>query len=380
MKIYEVEAEITDEVCIADRHRSGNDYMGMDYIPGTTLWGAAAAATGIRPGEEPTHDFRKIFYSGEVIFSNLYPSEGPYRAHPIPLSARTKKSAPGFAYPGVDAILKDEKGTEVKPWGVVDLLMDEKPDYDPDWAPLKGWYFKEPKNSEEFKELRMMIRGHTDRSNKSGTAREGRLFTRRNIARGQKFLGSIRVLTSEAESLMEEFVKKYLGANPIYLPVGRQPGTISVNLTAVKEDTPYYLPKPALLGGYITVTCLSDAIILDHWLRPLPYISKKEVAGAVGIPENAVEGPYTHYSSIKETYSWNGAYSRARETELSISAGSAFLFLISWPDEIDDKEKINRLTHGQLKGIGLRTAEGFGEVRINDPFHQEYKRGNNNHE
>ena len=34
---------------------------------------------------------------------------------------------------------------------------------------------------------------------------------------------------------------------------------------------------------------------------------------------------------------------------------------------------LERLIAWQRRGSGLRTAEGFGEIRINDPFHRVYQ-------
>src|SRR5579872_6836460 len=101
MKSFLITAEVTEEVCIAGVHGAGNEYISLDYIPGANWWGAMAGLTGIQPRELPEESFRRAFYSGDVIFSNLYPeSRGDttsgMRSHPAPLSARARKTAPGF--------------------------------------------------------------------------------------------------------------------------------------------------------------------------------------------------------------------------------------------------------------------------------------------
>ncbi len=370
MKTYMVTATVVDEICIADRHDAGNEYIGRDYIPGTAWWGAMAAGTGIKRGEEPKEQFRNIFYSNEIIFTNLYPKK-TVRAHPIPLSARTRKSAPGFKSGQEEMLFCDGNG-DLYPGGVKDLLLDAPQRYEPDWEPISGWYEGDPPTCRPTS-TQMVMRGHNDRAGRSGTTSEGKLFTRQNIRRSEKFEGALYAITATGEENLEEFLKSYLDNSPFEIPVGRQPGYVAIELEEEGNKPPYWQRHNLLNNdetqSTITVTLLSDAILVDRWLRSLTYLPAESVAASVKVPVDAVE-LNNHYSALKNVLGWNNAYMRPRESELAVIAGSAFCYLIKWPQKITSEEKLARLAEWQQQGIGLRTAEGFGEIRINDPFHQ----------
>ena len=57
-----------------------------------------------------------------------------------------------------------------------------------------------------------------------------------------------------------------------------------------------------------------------------------------------------------------------RANEIAIDTGSVFLFASS--RELDDA-LIQKLLRLEEEGIGRRKKEGFGRIRISDPFHKE---------
>lgn len=114
MKELIVKATVLDEICIAKRQEAGNEYETLDFIPGRILWGAFASLAGIHPGQKPPDDFITLFYSGDVIFSNLYPSDNEEaRSNPVPISALAHKHTPGFE--------KDRR--DYRPDGILDCLI-----------------------------------------------------------------------------------------------------------------------------------------------------------------------------------------------------------------------------------------------------------------
>lgn len=384
MKTYIVTATIIDEVCIAERYGAANEYISLNYIPGTTWWGAIAGFTRIGHRQQPPEYFQRIFYSGDVIFTNLYPMSGEVRAHPIPLSARTRKSAPGFRNEDTEPLYCDFDQKRLYPEGAVDWLCEGPPSaYEPDWVPMSDWadwYIGDPPYCKSVS-VRMVLRGHNDRSGRSGTTREGLLFARQNIARGQKFQGALRAVTPAGKEALEELVQNHLGSEPLDIPIGRQPGCVRIEVEDREDKAPPWQSDLEIDSddhSILTVTLLSDAILLDRWLRPFSFLPSEEVAAALDLDAAAVDVPFYHFSGLREVSSWNGAYSRPRETELAVAAGSAFLYMVEWPKDISADERVRRLNAWQQRGISLRTAEGFGEIRINDPFHIQYQGGGQN--
>ena len=61
---------------------------------------------------------------------------------------------------------------------------------------------------------------------------------------------------------------------------------------------------------------------------------------------------------------WQAAWGLPRPTELVARRGSCYLFrtanLPTWTEALTALEE---------RGVGARTAEGYGEVRVCDPFH-----------
>lgn len=375
MKTYIVTATVADEICIADRHGAANEYLSLDYIPGTAWWGALAGCTGIRPGQEPAEKFRCVFYSNEVCFTNLYPLEAATRAHPIPLSARTPKSAPGFEH-DADILFRDESDN-LYPAGVKDLLLSGLPRYEPDWEPISGWYAGDPPRCRPVS-VPMVLRGHSERSGRSGTTRQGRLFIRQNIRRNQRFEGALCALTPAGETALAELLRNYLGSEAFEVPVGRQPGHLRIELNDGGDEPPYWRRHDLQVGGeddsILTVTLLSDAVLVDRWLRPWSFLPPAMVAAALDLPADAIELVH-HFSAVREAFGWNSAYSRPRETERVAVAGSAFCYQVVWPAEILPEERRRRLNAWQQRGVGLRSGEGFGEIRLNDPFHRAFGGG-----
>ena len=350
MKNYLVKAKILDEVCLAQRGQAANIYYTLDYIPGGAWWGATAALTGIRPGYKPSDDFIKVFYSGEVMFSNLYLLGNDRRSLPVPLSARTRKHRPGFTGPSGAPVFFEvtDQGTKtIAPGGVWDWLLNSPQTYQPDWRPVPGWYVREDSACEHVSPV-LTVRGHNAMSGPSGTTREGQLFQRQNIARGQQFCGFLRAMTDEAEQALERLLNPaaYVDEHSsLVVSLGRQPGTVGLTFEEAKN---LEWQNGFDQGGdvsCITVTLLSDAILLDERLRYPDYLSADEVAKALGpgVQVTLME----HFSASKPTFGWNGAYSRPREIDLALTAGSAFCYFVDW----------NRPSQSRTSWTGSELAE-----------------------
>jgi hypothetical protein len=293
------------------------------------------------------------------------------RASPIPFSARTHKSAPGFEQP--DRVIFADGERLLRPRGVKDwLFRDESESFDPDWVPMEGWYLGS-ETSRESCSVNMLLRTHADRSMPQGVTREGRLFVRQNIGSGQKFVGSIRSFSQRGDELLDELRQQMISSRPMELFIGRQPGRIEIQRVEEISDgslpwqpTPCFNPIDRRL---VSVTLLSDALVVDPYLRPLPFFPSHEIAKAVSVRKDKVKGPIRHFSRCRPLSGWNKAYSRFREWESVIVAGSVFLYQIEWDAGFSDQKVVECLDHMQKLGLGLRTTEGFGEIRVNDPFH-----------
>ena len=383
MKAYEVHATVTDEVCVAIGQGASNEYPTLDFVPGTSWWGALAGMTGIRAGQIPSQDFMTVFYSGEVVFSNLNPARAGRRAHPIPLSVRTNKSSPGFASdpPGF-TFRSSRTGTDVtlRPKGAVDWLRDGMPkSFEPDLQNMRGWYvgFEAGPESVDFATV---TRGCNEVIDQPGVTAEGQLFSRENLQSGETLQGYLRALSDQAEHALESVLADVIAKQGhqdadgvITLPfvtVGRAPGAVSLMLFPVPSGALPCDCSPKDDDEEILVTCASDTLLVDSWFAPLCKIPPNMLSAHLSDAGHAVmvEGPIYHFCSMREIAGWNGAYGRPREAETAIAAGSAFAYCVEWGGLVP-AEKRNRMLRLQQRGLGLRRAEGFGEIRVNDPIH-----------
>ncbi len=370
--IYGIRAEVLDDICIVKSQALSNQYVTLDYIPGRIIWGALAALTGIKAGEKPPEEFTEVFYSGRVIFNNLYPSatkDAYIRTYPIPLSARTEKSKKGFK--GDDCISSDNgRGGAVCDWLIDDV---------PDGIELEEWikhpYFYSIFLGNHYKTIVPSFRYsiHHERDNLSGTTKEGYLFTRINILKGNRFVGYLKILdglSQKAQKLIANLLDRIKIHPELY--IGRKPGRIKLEISQYHD---YYneicMEESSDRTIIFTITCYSDTILTEdgEYFRYLSYIPgeliKKELGGVIQSCQLI-----RWFSSTTPVHGWHGVYRRTAEVEVAIQRGSAFLYKAILKDDINEDKLKAAFMALQLKGIGLRRAEGFGEIRINDPFHK----------
>ena len=386
MKDYALTAMVEDEICIAIRQEAGNQYETLDFIPGRLTWGAFASLTGIRPGQTPSKEFLTAFYSEEVIFASLYStlSGDNERSRPIPLSARTLKQSPGFT--------QDELGDTPGQMGggICDWLINGVPkDVDQeDYIRHHGFYIGDPPTCQTVKVPRTFMTQH-ERDNLRGVTREGRLFSRQTIPKGEIFLGFLRSNSDEGDKAIEWLLKKIDLPIPgeLGVPLGRSPGRIILRIEEVESSgkfvTSRTLAETDIHDGFFTITCLSETILLDAFLRPLKCLPEETVQAHLGDTLASCE-LYSHFSGTRIVQGWHGAYQRPCEEEVAIAKGSAFCFCYELAEEKATQDLVQALNVLQRKGLGLRRAEGFGEIVINDPFHMRFPNcigeGGENHE
>jgi CRISPR-associated protein Csx10 len=123
-------------------------------------------------------------------------------------------------------------------------------------------------------------------------------------------------------------------------------------------------------GGYglFTITCLSEMILLDAFLRPLKHLPEDVVKVHLGDTLESCE-LYAHFAGTRIVQGWNGAYQRPCEDDMAIAKGSAFCFFYELSKGKTTQDLAQSLNTLKRTGLGLRRAEGFGEIVINDPFH-----------
>ncbi|GGA44804.1 hypothetical protein CYANOKiyG1_63630 [Okeania sp. KiyG1] len=113
---------------------------------------------------------------------------------------------------------------------------------------------------------------------------------------------------------------------------------------------------------YFTLDLQSDAILTENWQRTT-VISPEMLQEFSEVEDSSLE-LHVAYSSYDYLSGWNSAWGLMKDVELITNKGGVYLFSTT------EKETwIKALEKLEIMGVGERTYEGFGQVRICDEFH-----------
>lgn len=122
---------------------------------------------------------------------------------------------------------------------------------------------------------------------------------------------------------------------------------------------------------FFTIDLQADAILTDHWQRTMVF-GEDGLATHLGMDRTDTDIKlklHAAYTSYDYRTGWNAAWGLPKEMELITNRGAVFLFSIPKKEAWTDQDWRQRLANLEWRGIGDRTTEGFGQVRICDEFH-----------
>ncbi|MEH1932747.1 MAG: CRISPR-associated RAMP protein Csx10 [Nostoc sp.] len=139
-------------------------------------------------------------------------------------------------------------------------------------------------------------------------------------------------------------------------------------------------PESQLLDNrtYFTLDLQADAILTENWRRTT-VISPKMLCEFVGLDKEFAQlndgekkDKFIKLEVVYNTYNyrsgWNSACGLMKDVELVTNRGAVYLFSTNQP-----KLWIDKLKELELKGVGNRTSEGFGQVQICNEFHSVFR-------
>lgn len=245
-------------------------------------------------------------------------------------------------------------------------------------------------------EVETRLQTHTGINRDTGTVQEGILYNRRVFNERTHFWGMVK-LSDDIAGQWQEFLGEVGQTGLVRIGTGRTRGLGKVGLSielmeeaqygfeAFKENLGKFDDKlrNAVLGVfppnkynlalkpfYFAITLHSPAILRDPLLRYYGTIDEKTLVELLGLPDMSADTFQQVYqtASTRRVTGWNELWGTPRMNEYAIDTGSVFLFAstIEWNNTI--REALFKL---EEEGIGERRAEGFGRVRISDPFHLE---------
>jgi CRISPR-associated protein Csx10 len=353
----------------------GNEVETLDYIPGSALRGMLAEAF-LYTSRQPDTLFRRVFVDDVVCFPNLYPLVNEGTARPIPLSAYTCKSEPGFKN---DKRRFDEPE---EPHGVWDLLFEKCNEFtgredrrchkedECAHAPLKpheGFYNGSDPTPQTI-QIASIISTRTAVQTKTQSALEASLHSQRELPAGTKFRG---LLTATDEHALDA-LEKALGSPVIGYTGRRRAGKV----TLILQPPSLQSPQPAFLEewplqerwSFFTLTLLSDTILVDRLLRPVVTLTSDILKDReqVDFPTEVSVCVVKAFCATRRVSGWHSIARIFKPDDIALVKGSTFLLKV--PTEA--RELVQQwMSSVTANGIGLRKSEGFGRVCFDEPLH-----------
>ena len=416
MQRIELEIKALSALAIARQKAGGSIGEAVDYIPGTVIRGAVAAQildlSNGRSADltENGGDFQALFLSeNPAIFQNAYPalvSDGELVSKDtleengvLPATALSSKNNPGF---------KSEQDEPEKN-GVFDTLIDRfcaegyGYPYDP-YCPEDGGRVDAAsisfycKFDDEYHSLkankRLLTRVGINR--RRATSEEEILYSLEVLNESQEkkqnpvyYRGAILVEEDLAESL-QDFIQQRHQNFRLGGSTSRGLGKVEINTkkpVSAKIDVKQKLtkftnsiqdrwqkweifgvPLKELAGDrtYFTLDLQSDAILTENWRRTT-VISEKMLQQFTQVedPSLKLEAAYSSYDYLS---GWNAAWGLMKDVELITNKGSVYLFSTTQREIWD-----NVLGELEVRGVGDRTCEGFGQIQICNQFHNVFR-------
>ena len=265
---------------------------------------------------------------------------------------------------------------------------------------LDGFYRrKSEKLAQPEVEKRKRLQTHTGINRDTGTVQEGILYNRSVFQEHTSFWGLLK-LPDPLVTPLQIFIEEVGLSGLVRVGTGRTRGMGKVHLSMEPMQKEQYNIKTfrdnleafnnrlkqvawrwfppvqydlALKPFYFAVTLHSPIILRDALLRDAGTLDTHTLAALLssssGIPSDMFDLLYQSASTRRVT-GWNELWGTPRMNEFAIDTGSVFLF--SSAIELSDQlcEALFKL---EEEGAGERRAEGFGRLRVSDPFHLEEK-------
>ncbi|MBD2182387.1 CRISPR-associated RAMP protein Csx10 [Planktothrix sp. FACHB-1355] len=398
---YEIQLTITavSPLAIGRQKPGGSVSEAESYIPGSVIRGALASEILRKsPTPEPGDDFHSLFLGeNAAIFQNGYPAIAKVQDKPtllpnpiqvLPATAVSSKTNSGFK-------------TDSKNHGVFDTLIDRfcaggyNHPYDPNCPkdcgrvePYSGFYAcignnyyplstttrlltrvginRRRATSEEQVIYSIEVLNEVEGKEEPATYRSKILLDNEELANAlTTFINSHSFRLGGSASRGLGKAKIIAALNPVTTDV--KPRIDKFNRELQERWKKWQLfgePQQDLLSNrtYFTLDLQSDAIFTENWQRTT-VINDRMLKKYAAIDDPSLE-LHVAYTSYDYRSGWNAAWGLMKDVELVTNKGGVYLFSTSSPDLW-----YQALGNLEIRGVGERTSEGFGQVQVCNEFH-----------
>jgi len=338
MKHYCLDITLLDDVVFSVRPATQGDHECLDRVPGTALWGWAAAWLH---RHHPQHAV-PLAHEGRLQFSDarpLSPSSAPSWPTPLVWAADKGSTKPH--------VLEGQLQGSA-------LMNLSHPQADPaKFAQAKGLRGGYVSAHGELSHPQTRFRLKTALDPSSGTVASGQLFGYDSLQADQQFQARLGV-AADADPAVVQALLSALGHARLGRSRSGEYGRVQVSVKPTEA-----LPAPALQGERLTLWLLSDALLRDTHGRPCvaPDHNALGLPGACFMPE---------YSALRQrSYSpWNAHRNTYGVERQVLVAGSVLVF--ERPGQPFTHDELQRLQ----AGLGTERHHGLGEMYVNPPLLQ----------
>lgn len=387
-------------LCLAADQAQGTIRRTLDYIPGSALRGALAARLRQAQPAISQRRFDRLILAEAARFHNLYPlPPGSDKVRKLPLTARSCKLYPGFRPVRPRAGQPPEHGVRDLLFPLLRYALaggqQQAPPLPPQHCgyegcdrplePFAGVYSGFEAGDYQTATPRQRQVTQTAIDPHRETASPANLFTVEVLEEGVEFAGFFSLGEAEAEADFCNSVCR--PGTALRLGYGRTRGLGLVEVRACRVETPYLWDedlaerlaafnetarqmKCAVPTGHslFAITLLSDAILIDPFFRHQTALDGptlvREIAEALAGSELVAA-----FAATRQVFGWSTPQGLPLPADLAITAGSVFVFQAPHaPEALAD---ILETAAVEQAGIGERRAEGFGQIVVCHPFHQE---------
>ncbi|MCL4709305.1 hypothetical protein KJ068_29465 [bacterium] len=384
-----VVVHLDEPVLVAHRSSAGNQFEGLDTLPGNILLGALAARAVRHLDLGKTDDYQNfvgLFRRGWARFSFLALAHEKhdklYPAFASPLDIfRCKRQSPHDPqrkfYDRAFALTEAEKEKII-----CDLCAKQYDEEDAEVEKLECLQtlragFMQELAFEQREEMHVQINPATQR------AEDGKLFEYVCLQAGQYLCGEIICRNQKVwEALRQcaeliESMESKQQAIPLRLgkATRRGYGRVSAFFFVEKDDKGLYqntlsqrLPDPK---QPFTLLLTTDTIIRDKWGRFPTRFEEDWLAEALGLEKGDLK-LIRGFAKTREIDGFHNYLGLPRWRDRAFVAGSVAGIQIVGGTHTND-EIVKKLEQLEWEGIGLRRHEGFGQIVVNHPVYEAIK-------
>ncbi len=400
MKRINLEIQALSPLAIGRQKPGGSVSEAETYIPGSVIRGAIAAQilkqanTSISDGD----NFHELFLGDHAAtFQNAYPAiiegqtEPQFEVKVLPATALSSKTKPGF---------KSKCNN-----GVFDTLIDRFCSdcyghlYDPNcpidggrvdaftgfYSQINGKYYSHSATT------RLLTRVGINR--RRATSEERVLYSLEVLNESQNYkqkpviyTGAI-LLADDLAGILQTFINNHQEDLRLGGATSRGLGRVKIKANSPVKIQPKVTHQVEQFNNklrqrwrkwqdifgnhlndlpenrtYFTLNLQADAILSENWRRTT-VISSAMLQQFAEVNDPSLQ-LHAAYSTYDYRSGWNSAWGLMKDVELITNKGSVYLFSSTEKDLW-----LKALANLEVKGVGDRTCEGFGQIQICNEFH-----------